>query len=139
MALKGIKGATAAAAVVAAVGAGVLAPTAATAATTPHRASVSHSVGSAHFEAQVDNDPGNGAPSWLWQADYKHGDDLGAVTHIYYKDKSFVSIGPTYNGTDTVRLSKEVSRFQVCGLNASIGEESCSPWAYVPYLYACDA
>ncbi|SNX88437.1 hypothetical protein SAMN06272735_8886 [Streptomyces sp. TLI_55] len=112
------------------VGAGFAAPLSASAATQP-TGFVSYSNGGAYFEAQIDNNPGNGAASWLWQADYTYNDAYAAVTHVYYTDGSYAVWGPTYNGTTTASLPKDVARFQVCKWAAPSNNLGCSAWKYL--------
>ncbi|MFF3606839.1 hypothetical protein [Streptomyces sp. NPDC002463] len=68
----------------------------------------------ARYEAEVDNNPGNGAPSWLWLADYKSDDYVGTIAHVVFVDGTTGTWGPVYGGTGTVGLPKDVRSFQVC-------------------------
>ncbi|MFJ5035719.1 hypothetical protein ACIQB5_48805 [Streptomyces sp. NPDC088560] len=111
------------------VGASFAAPQTASAAAQTTR-SATYSSGGATFEAQVDNDPGNGAASWLWLADYKWNDGVGAIAHVNYVDGTSQTWGAVTNGTGTVALPEDVSRFQVCEYNRA-GFLGCSAWTYM--------
>ncbi|MGW3498625.1 hypothetical protein [Streptomyces sp. NPDC001020] len=89
-----------------------------------------YSSGGALFEAQVDNNPGNGAASWLWLADYKHNDGYAAVAQLYYADGTFHTAGPVTNGAFTAAPPQDVTRFRVCKWNAAVNY-GCSAWTYM--------
>ncbi|MGW0296692.1 hypothetical protein ACWDYK_08235 [Streptomyces anthocyanicus] len=131
MALKSFKRMAVVAAGVATVGvgAGFVAPLSASAAA-QNSALIKWSNGGAYFEAQVDNNPGNGAAAWLWAADYTTNDGFAAAVHVYYTDGSYQAWGPTENGTATASLPKDVSRFQVCKWFQG-AHYACSGWKYL--------
>ncbi|MGW1530516.1 hypothetical protein [Streptomyces sp. NPDC002159] len=131
MALKGIKRAAAVVAAVATVGMGAVfvTPLSASAATQTSGYQPWWSDG-AFFEAQVDNNPGNGAAAWLWHNDATHTDYYAVVTQVYYTDGSFAAWGPALNGTGVANLPKDVARFQVCKWQVGVNY-GCSPWKWL--------
>ncbi|PWI15780.1 hypothetical protein DI272_17570 [Streptomyces sp. Act143] len=109
------------------LGVGLAAPASASAAS-PTAALATTWWDGAEFQAQVDNRPGNGSESWLWLADYRHRDGLGAIAHVkYYGDNTSYGWGPPEDGTSEVGLSRDVSQFPVCEFGNQT-YHNCSSW-----------
>ncbi|WP_327111120.1 hypothetical protein OG206_00870 [Streptomyces sp. NBC_01341] len=133
MILQKLTRAAAVVAALAAVGAGVsfAAPQSASAAAQTSRSAMA-TWGGATVEAQADNNPGSGAASWIWGADYRSGDSEGALVHVDYVDGSSESRGPIFNGSSSANLSKDIRRFQVCFYTTSgLYYHNCSAWTYM--------
>ncbi|MFE7747489.1 hypothetical protein [Streptomyces sp. NPDC057428] len=130
MDLKGFGRATSVVAAVAAVGVGtgLAAPVSASAATQT-AALATYTPPGERYEAQVDNNPGNGATSWMWLADYNWRDQTDAVAKVVFVDGTTAKYGPVGKGTLTGSLPKKVSHFQVCGFYTYI--TGCGSWVYL--------
>ncbi|NDK24636.1 hypothetical protein FSY75_09140 [Streptomyces sp. TR1341] len=86
--------------------------------------------GPATFQAQVDNNPGNGATAWMWLADFKHDDWSWAAAKVIFVDGTTAQYGPAFKTNITGSLPKKVRQFQVCeGLGDQI--HKCSGWSYL--------
>ncbi|WP_306185120.1 MULTISPECIES: hypothetical protein [unclassified Streptomyces] len=121
------------AATVAVAGLGLALPAAASGSVScdGYRCTASAGAESKYYEAQVDNNPGNGAASWIWvysnsgyqaHADYYLEGD--STMHQYYS--------PVYGAT-SMNLGKDVTAFRVCGWNGAFGDTCTSTWAHPQY------
>jgi hypothetical protein len=87
--------------------------------------------GGHYFEAEVTNNPGDGAASWIWvwtnQSAYK------AHTDYYLRDDGTMhKYYSPLNGANSMDLPKDVTAFRVCGSNGGAGD-TCSSWAHPLY------
>jgi hypothetical protein len=82
-----------------------------------------------HYQAQVDNNPGNGAASWIWVWSSGLGDH---VDYYLNGDGSMHKLYSPFADSASKSLSKDVTAFRVCGPNG-FGADTCSDWHHPQY------
>jgi hypothetical protein len=75
-------------------------------------------------QGQVDDDPGNGAASWVWA--HANSDAVGGVQYEFY-DGNIASLNVAYGSSVVKNTAADVWRFRVYSTNSS-GNTSYSAW-----------
>lgn len=86
-----------------------------------------------YAQAQVDNNPGNGASSWVWGSNYR-GTTLASVDYMYY-DGSGGALRILPGTSESLNLPKDVWKFRICWVTEDHDPGdyytwNCTGWAY---------